>query len=306
MRTFRISPPNRHRSARRRTGTTLTEVLMSLLVMGIGMTSVIYLFPLSLQRSIQATKLTNATLLRQNADQLIKAIQSSDTAGNVIQRAIIEDPDADGNPRNNDGNFVFDPLGGPIAAGDGRAPAITNNVTTFGDFNGDGASDPIAAGAPFIPRYTFGLNTVNEAEKFVTLPDSFIPLADLLAGSVAVGGNTVTVAASTNLAEYIGQRVRVTVLHATRRASFISSADVISATQLTMDDALPANYSGEVGRVLIDLPERRYTWIATVKRLTYRSDPNVTIVVFFRRNFSPQDERVYICGEPAGSYNEFT
>jgi hypothetical protein len=48
----------------------------------------------------------------------------------------------------------------------------------------------------------------------------------------------------------------------------------------------------------------RYTWFATVRRYGVR--PSVTVVSCFRRNFAPEDERVYLCGEPAGSYNEFT
>jgi Tfp pilus assembly protein PilV len=52
-----------------RTGATLVEVLMSLMVMAIGIVSVITMFPLAVLRSIQATQLTNAKMLRQNAEE---------------------------------------------------------------------------------------------------------------------------------------------------------------------------------------------------------------------------------------------
>lgn len=55
-----------------RGGATLMEVLMALLVMGIGVTSVIAIFPIAWMRSIQATQLTNGKLLADNARELIR------------------------------------------------------------------------------------------------------------------------------------------------------------------------------------------------------------------------------------------
>jgi hypothetical protein len=54
-----------------RTGLTLVEVLMSMLVTGIGVLSVIVLLPLSFVRAIQATNLTNGTILRYNAESAL-------------------------------------------------------------------------------------------------------------------------------------------------------------------------------------------------------------------------------------------
>jgi type II secretory pathway pseudopilin PulG len=63
-----ISP----RRAPGRSGATLTEVLMSLLIMSIGIVSVITMFPLAVLRSIQATQLTNSRLLKQNVQQAFR------------------------------------------------------------------------------------------------------------------------------------------------------------------------------------------------------------------------------------------
>ncbi|MFG0334114.1 MAG: hypothetical protein ACF8TS_12185 [Maioricimonas sp. JB049] len=52
-------------------GATLTEVLISILVMSVGVLSVMAMFPISILRSIQATQLTNATILRENVRQQI-------------------------------------------------------------------------------------------------------------------------------------------------------------------------------------------------------------------------------------------
>ena len=53
-------------------GLTLVEVLMSMLVAAIGVMSVIVLLPLSFVRSVQATNLTNGTILRYNAESQIQ------------------------------------------------------------------------------------------------------------------------------------------------------------------------------------------------------------------------------------------
>lgn len=53
-------------------GLTLVEVLMSMMVASIGVLSVIVLLPLSFVRSVQATNLTNGTILRYNAESQIQ------------------------------------------------------------------------------------------------------------------------------------------------------------------------------------------------------------------------------------------
>ena len=54
-----------------RAGTTLSEVLISLLVMSIGVVSLATLFPISVLRSVQATHLTNSANLRYNVEALL-------------------------------------------------------------------------------------------------------------------------------------------------------------------------------------------------------------------------------------------
>ena len=71
----------------RRAGVTLSEVLVSLLVMSIGVVSLVVLFPISVLRSAQATHLTNSANLRYNLEALLGArpelysISKSWTAG---------------------------------------------------------------------------------------------------------------------------------------------------------------------------------------------------------------------------------
>ena len=57
-----------------RRGSTLSEVLISVLVLGIGVTSVATLFPLSVLRALRANQFTQATVLRYNAEASIGAL----------------------------------------------------------------------------------------------------------------------------------------------------------------------------------------------------------------------------------------
>ena len=59
-------------AGRGRAGVTLVEVLMSVLVMGIGVVSVATLFPLAVLRGARATQLTAGTIAKQNAEQTIR------------------------------------------------------------------------------------------------------------------------------------------------------------------------------------------------------------------------------------------
>jgi Tfp pilus assembly protein PilV len=56
-------------------GLTLIEILMSLLVTGIGILGVVALLPIAFVRAVQATNLTNGTILRYNAESMIDVNQ---------------------------------------------------------------------------------------------------------------------------------------------------------------------------------------------------------------------------------------
>lgn len=58
------------RSVVLRSGATLSEILIALLVMAVGVSSLLVLFPISVLRAVQATNLTHATQLRYNAESL--------------------------------------------------------------------------------------------------------------------------------------------------------------------------------------------------------------------------------------------
>ena len=53
-----------------RRGVTLTEVLMSMMIMSVGVLMVMSLFPVAALRTLQATQLTHDTILRYNVEAL--------------------------------------------------------------------------------------------------------------------------------------------------------------------------------------------------------------------------------------------
>ena len=68
-------------------GATLSEVLISLLVMSIGVVSLATLFPISVLRSLQATQLTSAANLRYNVEAYLGVNPKLYTIGSPWQRA---------------------------------------------------------------------------------------------------------------------------------------------------------------------------------------------------------------------------
>ena len=100
-----MKTPTSHLDHGHRRGATLTEVLMSLMIMSIGVVSLATLFPISAKRVLEATNLTNATVLKYNAEGIVDSFPN-----------LIHEPDGDtvfgGILTSEDGrNYVVDPLG---------------------------------------------------------------------------------------------------------------------------------------------------------------------------------------------------
>lgn len=99
-----------HVKSNARGGVTLTEVLMSLLIMSVGVVSLATLFPISTLRILEATNHTNATVLRFSAEGLVDAFP------NLIHEPdggqIVPGSGSPGVPTRELGrNYVVDPLG---------------------------------------------------------------------------------------------------------------------------------------------------------------------------------------------------
>ena len=100
-----------------RAGTTLTEVLMSLMIMSIGIVGVATLFPIATMRTLEANKQTTSTIARFNAEPAIDTFVDS-----LGRPALIHDPDGTWPPAGPDAtpyngitfrgrNYFVDPIG---------------------------------------------------------------------------------------------------------------------------------------------------------------------------------------------------
>lgn len=191
-------------------GVTLTEVLMSLMIMSIGVTSVAVLFPISMLRSLQATQMTNAAIVRYNVETILEA-----------QPELIFDPDGDGNliehfraPANR--NYIVDPSGFYTLGVDGSPFTSvfgnqgTNTFGTLARFGGGlrtragvAATDPGATQADLEALKLAGQAFASQGDGWTTMLDavptdvttttvtfgSAVDLSDIPSSSQLFGGN---------------------------------------------------------------------------------------------------------------------
>jgi len=171
-----------------RPGVTLTEVLVSMMIMAVGILMVMSLFPVAALRTLQATQLTNATILRYNVESLIAQDPS-----------LVFDPDRNDNftehtQQADQRNYIIDPLGAHTFNADGLAGIA-------GSFGNDGGAIPSAVAGFSIPRYDGGLSTLAGtadatalqlfATNFSSQPDGWTTEIDTFATGVETVGTDV-------------------------------------------------------------------------------------------------------------------
>lgn len=265
--------PIHQTSPNRRPGAALMEVLIAILAMGIGVVSLMSLFPLSVLRTAQSHQLTVGTGVRLNVEAVIDS----------YPYAWI-DPDRDGNgdPPPGQESFLIDPLGAI------RVPPPAN--TAVGDLERFHLGYDDEAEAKGLVVYSG--NWVTRVENIATaqvLPGP-LPPPPLPAGPIGV---TVPGIVAQNITNSID--VRAVLFSADGKQSHLRRLDdpgVLTDT-ITWTDPLPTNYT--VGNVRIESKEEQFTWLLSVQRrdsaAEYTADLNAAI--FFRREFSEESERVY-------------
>lgn len=286
-----------------RAGTTLSEILISLLVMSIGCVSLATLFPISVLRSIQATQLTNATILRLNAEQLIELFPR--LAHDPDNNKSLLFPNPSYMTEHNTERFVVDPLG--------ATNSILNSAGLQAVFGNNG-------GSPFPPatrinRYHGGftnsnfLAPLNVSTRVAYLPDSWQLAAKGNAPNLNAANHTITVApnvdtltAQNTLSSLGVGSVRVVLFAPNGKSSVTRLVTSIAGQVVSWDDPattaddLPANYTS-VLRYRLEFVDPRYSWILTVRKkpnaLYPAADAEVDVVVFHKRAFSAAAEQVY-------------
>ncbi len=281
----RLSPLPDGPSARRR-GVTLMEILMSIMIMGIAVSSVGLLFPLSVLQTIKATHLTNATELRYNVESLfplrrgilgsVPPTSATDTAMLPAYKAL-----APGQER----KAIVDPLGYRQYQADG----LTGYVRKFGG----GQTDALL-------RTHGGFGSFASAEFFSTLPDSYEYITD----DVVVNVNLNTPVAGESEIELDTQTVgdidagasRVVLFDGTGKRSVTLPIKTAAGRILTLKGNPPAGLTSlnpmTVETARVETEDRRYTWMLTVRK-NGDDQSHVTVVVFVNRTFATDDEKFY-------------
>ncbi len=316
----------------KRGGVTLTEVLMAILVMGIGVVAVATMFPLSVLKSVRASQLTRAAILCINAraqiqanpqllsdpnfDGNIREHYSGDFVENGVfdQGEVAEDVDGDGNnDRVQRGFYAVDPLGWAYWTDVGSTAGVPANVfghdgddaaAPFGirRWSGSALNGPPPAGAPSLSQL--------QAEQIVALPDTW----------ETVGEDTITAASTGTVLQLSGTDLDLSVVPTsgnplaravlflfapnggpkavTRRIVAVDN----SAKTITVSPAITGVTATAVDRVRVEFQSPKYTWMLTM-RTDFNGVSQGDIVVFFNRSFDPLDERLITASTTNGFIN---
>lgn len=280
------SPLPALRSTRR--GATLSEALVALLIMAIGVVSLASLFPIAVLKTAKANQLTNATNIRYNAESMIE-----------IYPWIKKDPNpaigASGRPFGDAVTvpFLFDPQ----ALTPGRPAPMPSTVGFLPRFGGGfnlstAAADAICAGPDnwtlihenSVTSSTAYQLTLNDLDTVSSLQ---WPGANQMRAQIFYNGGksslTRMVTQATN-----GSNVLKFTEDINGNSTFDSGEDQ-NGNLLLDTHALPSGITFETVR--LESRERRYTWLLTVRPNS--GSPEVEVVVYFGRTFSPEDEVVY-------------
>jgi hypothetical protein len=285
-----------------RAGTTLTEVLMSMMILSIGVLSLAALFPIGILSSARATQLTHAVTLKHSVANRID-----------LDPGLILDPDRNYSQLTGTNlRYIVDPLGSVRMA----------------DLNGNGVIDPAEKAPPFgwvdannngivdnnefiASRWHAGYASLKRAEDLVALPDSWTELATgapeafiSLTGSDTkkvrgVQSMDLTAAAAiadTNLQP--GPHVPLRIMLVDQRNGQSHSSRIYSrivGQVIEWNRALPMAATANIDEIRVQQQELKYTCLFTVRREQANGLASVDVVVFLRRSFILDDERPVHC-----------
>lgn len=295
-----------------RSGVSLSEVLMSLGLMSIGIAFIAGIFPLAALRTLRATNLTNATILRYNAEAAIAV--TTDALG--TPQALIHNPDFDftdldmdddgsvDNDADGDGvpdnpiahltehygrHYIVDPLGFHEAA------AAVGVQDRFGSNVPGSVSYPV----PF--RFAGGRGSIAAARSLVSLPDTFndigeavaVPVVPLPAAGTltAIDLPTDVDLSTVNPADAPYRALLFNTAQDRSEVRLITGVTAASGGGWTITWTSPLPFS-DVGLVKIEVPKERYTWLLSVRKRP-SGHANVDVVVFLNRSFAIEAEQVY-------------
>lgn len=274
----------------RTSGTTLAEVLISMMILGIGVVSLASLFPVGMIYSIRATQLTHATMLRDNCEAILDVIPD-----------IIHDPDRDGNyVEHNNSVYVIDPWGW---ASFNRQKTDQQNASQPVTVNPD--RFPPAVNGPNLRRFHANFFNENLALSLVGLPDSWgdsegTARAELL----GLQFDRVKVSPKFNLfdvqQDLLTSSVRVFLVDPSGRQSRVRTVTSVQPANgiitWSASQRVPPSAFGRLTEVRVERQDVKYTWILTVRKPYFPDGlarATVDVVVFFKRPLTINNELWY-------------
>ena len=289
-------------------GVTLVEVLVSMVIMSVGIVLLATLLPISILRTAQATQLTQAVFLKNNAQALI---DSNPWFLDNTNLSILGT-----NTSNNITYAVIDPLGYYVIgspAGVGTATGrLLGGITTRPRIAG-GAASVIQAGAlAQLPdswtEVVTGPASVSATPPYAVPPyiqiAATVPVPTLSVFNAYTSSSAYTVAAQQAMSHYrmvlydiSGNAVIKPVLQQpSSQHLYWWDLDSSSGSPLTYGSSLPTGFTPVRARV--EVMQRRFTWMMTVKKdqlnpvdVTWSAE--VDVAVFFNRGFTANDETLY-------------
>lgn len=263
-----------------RGGLTLAEVLVSMLIMSIGIILLATLIPVSVARTAQASQLTQAVFLRNNAEAFIEY------GPNILSNNVIP-LNTTTSPYNT--LAVLDPMG----------------VAVYGtgvSFAGTATRAPVTA-----------INLAT-AQQYSMLPDSWTDVFDSAITAYNGTGITTSTAASTinpwNSTNTSNAHYRMVLFDSTNKLVVLRDLLSVSGSTISWQDgtinesALPSGFVP--ARVRVETQVQRFTWIMTVNKYWTPTAPNslaweaeLNVAVFFNRSFNRNsDETLYTISQP--------
>lgn len=306
-----------------RAGATLTEALVALMIMAIGVISLASLFPIAVLKTARANQLTAATDVRYNAESMMKLYpwifsdpNPADTGPNGIPDGLpFNDYDfASGNA------FLFDPQGLVVDTSRPTSgiPAIGLLPKFGGGFDGSMAAADAVTASPdtWKVQHEGQVLAMNAAQTQLDLSDlnplkvpaiqvayPAMPLPSPIQGFATQRVQVYYNGGKSSLARNVTQITGTTIIWSEdiNNNSMLDAGEDQNQNGVLDLHPLPAGITYETAK--LESRERRYTWLLTVRPqdvgasftggLGAKPSFDVTVVVFFGRGFSLESEQVY-------------
>ena len=256
---------------RKRSGAVLLEVLIAVLAMGIGVISLMSLFPLAVVRSAQGHQLTVSTGHRLNVEAMLDTYPY-----------IWTDPNRNGDAAEHGSEIFFvDPLG--IARG------LPNTI-----------------GTP--TRYSAGFNTLPLAQKLCEYDANWQTMAEetITPPQALAAANFVVLGPNTNLTAVPDPNLFASrIMFFDSTGKFSRTKPVVSITNPAASPTVDWTGTGtltlsDIAKVRVETREGQYSWMLCCRRhdIGTKRLCDIYVVEFFRREFPEGGDTIY--GNAAG------